>query len=101
MRDESDTVREKLERLHQQGAFPKSPIIRRFDVYADNDSTGDPAYYIAVLLDDATPEEELTPDTLRAIDRIVFDAVFKGPEERWPYIRVVREQDYFAAVEEW
>lgn len=101
MSDESDAVREKLERLHQQGAFPERPVIRRFDVYADNDSTGDPAYYVAVLLDDATPEEELTWEMVQPIERIVFDAVFKGPDERWPYVRVVREREYFASVEEW
>jgi hypothetical protein len=98
---EADAVREKLERLHEQGAFPATPAIKRFDVVPDYDSTGDPAYYIAVLLDDATPDDELTPEKMRPIRRIVFDNVVRGPDEPWPYIRILREWEYLAPVEEW
>lgn len=101
MRDASEAIRRMLERLQAQSAFPERPVIKRFTVYADNDSTGDPAYYIAVLVDNDTPERDLTSEKVRPIEDLIFDKVFRGPDERWPYVRVVREQDYFAPVEEW
>lgn len=98
---EADEVRDMLERLHKQGDFPETPVIKRFDVVPDYDSTGDPAYYIAVLLDDATPDEKLTREFTRPIEQIVFDNVVRGPDEPWPYIRIIREWEYLAPVEEW
>lgn len=98
---EADEVRLSLERLREQGAFPAKPAIKRFDVVPDHDSTGDPAYYIAVLLDDDTPEEDLSWEKTKPIERLVFDSVVRGPDEPWPYVRVIREREYLAPVEDW
>ncbi|HEX6987061.1 MAG TPA: hypothetical protein VF170_16905 [Planctomycetaceae bacterium] len=98
---DADEVRETLERLREQGAFPEKPVIKRFEVVPDYDSTGDPAYYISVLLDDATPDEDLVRDKVKPIERLVFDSVVRGPDEPWPYVRIVREREHLAPVEEW
>jgi hypothetical protein len=97
---EADEVRETLERLHERGAFPETPLIKRFDVVPDHDSTGDPAYYIAVLLEDGTPPDDITWEKIRPIEDLIFEKVFKGPDARWPYVRVVREREYLASVDE-
>jgi hypothetical protein len=98
---EADEVRQMLERLRDQGAFPPKPAVKRFEVIPDRDSTGDPAYYITVLLDDAAPESELTYDLIKPIEQLVFDSVVRGPEEPWPYVRVILERDHLAPMEEW
>jgi hypothetical protein len=87
-----------LERLRDRGAFPDRPAIRRFEVYADNDSTGDPAYYINVLLDDDTPEDDLAREKTRPIEDLIFEKLYRGPEDRWPYVRIIRESDRYLAV---
>ena len=100
MRGNSDAVRKLLERLRDRGAFPERPTIRRFEVQADNDYSGDPAYYITVLLDDATPEEDLVREKTRAIEDLIFEKLYHGPEDRWPYVRTIRESERYLTVDE-
>ena len=100
MRSNPEAVRRLLERLHASGAFPDRPIIQRFQVEEDNDSTGTPAYYITALLDDATSDEELTSEHIGPIENLIFEKVFRGADERWPFTRTIRESELQMAVEE-
>ena len=97
---EADDVRGMLERLLEERVFPDRPVIVRFEVSADTDYSGDPAFHITVLLDDATPEEDLAWDRIRPIEDLVFEKVFRGPDERWPYVRIIRESDRYLTIEE-
>lgn len=90
---EADEVRQMLERLRDQGAFPPEPVIKRFEVIPGYDSTGDPAYYINVLVDDATPEKGLTLEKVRPIEDLIFEKLYHSPEDRWPYVRTIRESE--------
>ncbi len=100
-RSNPEAIKRLLERMRDRGDFPATPVIRRFEVYADNDYSGDPAYYITVLLDDGTPDGELTLDRLRPIKEPIFRKLFRNPDEdRWPYIRAIRESEQFLPVED-
>jgi hypothetical protein len=99
-RSNPEAVRRLLERLRDRGAFPERPVIRRFEVQADHDYSGDPAYYITVLVDDATPEEDLVRAKTRPIEDLIFEKLYHGPEDRWPYVRTIRESERYMAVEE-
>src|SRR5687767_3742426 len=87
-------VSELLERLRDEGRFPPTPKIRRFEVEADHDHTGDPALFIWVLLDDGTPEEEFRWSALRPFEEAIREAVFASDDPRWPYVRFRTEAEH-------
>ncbi len=97
---EADDVRGTLERLLKERVFPDRPVIVRFEVSADTDYSGDPAFHITVLLDDSTPEEDLVREKTRPIEDLIFEKLYHGPEDRWPYTRTIRESERYTAVEE-
>ena len=94
MNYETASIEELLERLRNEGRFPAKPKIRRFEVEADYDHTGDPALFIWVLLEDDTPEEEQRWADVKPIEETIREAVFASGDPRWPYVRFRTEAEH-------
>jgi hypothetical protein len=89
---EAEKVRDRLEEMLAEGSFPEKPVISRFEVLPDYDWTGHPSYYITVYLDPSTTPRFLKREKTQPIHEIVFENVFEGTDERWPYISIVRQK---------
>ena len=69
--------------------------VTRTVVEEGEDSTGDPALFVWVLLSDDTAESDQTWDRLQPIAQRVKALLREHGESRWPYIRFQTES-FFA-----
>lgn len=82
-----------VEKLQEQG-FSK---VREVHIDEGLDSTGDPAYFIWVLLDDAATSEDLSWKVIEPMHDAIFQIAWKFSREKiWPYVRVKRVKEWGA-----
>lgn len=90
-----DTVEDIVKRLNAlRKKFPKSPRVVGFAVEDGTDWMGEPALYIWVLLDSATPESELDWEKLRPIDWAIHEDIFGRKDQRYPYVMYRTEAEH-------
>lgn len=65
------------------------------ELYADLDSTGDPAFYVQIVFKDGVPESELGYDKLQSLKKWVRDWIRSHAldPDRFPYIRFILESE--------
>jgi hypothetical protein len=94
--------RETIEKAIRSVSLPG--YVRRvlFELY--NDSTGDPAVLVRVIVADdviQTPSGDLSPDfDWQAIDGKLFDAIWHSGAGRWPYITYRSQSEHDALTGE-
>lgn len=80
-----------VEKLQEQG-FSK---VREVHIDEGLDSTGDPAYFIWVLMDDAVSSEELSWKALEPMQSTIFRIAWAFSREKiWPFVRVKRVKEW-------
>jgi hypothetical protein len=58
------------------------------------DHSGEAAYYVFLVYPDSTPDDQLAWSKVKPMVQWVRNAIRAATaEERWPYVRVVREAD--------
>jgi hypothetical protein len=81
--------------------LPEPPRVVRIELEEGFDSTGDPALYIWVLLDDETTlHDEVTWQNVKQINRTIRDTLRDADEQRWPYVRFRTESEHRTLIEE-
>ena len=75
-------------------SLPASPRVVRIECHPGFDYGGDPAVYIWVLMDDATPEAEQTLKKVRPIEHAIRARLEEAGETRWPYVRFRTESEH-------
>ncbi len=82
-----------VEKLQQQG-FSK---VREVHIDEGLDSTGDPAYFIWVLMDDAVPDTALKWGVLEPMFNHVRQTAWLFSREKiYPYVRVQKVSEWHA-----
>jgi hypothetical protein len=77
------------------------PRVVRIELEEGFDSTGDPALYIWVLLDDETAlDDDVTWQNVKQIDRTIRETLRGADEQRWPYVRFRTESEHRTLTEE-
>jgi len=78
--------------------FPKG--IANLDFDLGNDSTGDPAVWIWIVVKDAAADVAASAETATRLSRDIRQALHKAGSDRWPYLsfRTVSEQKELQAA---
>lgn len=67
---------------------------KRVSVTAGTDHTGDEVYRVFLIFPDGTPASHLAWSRVKPMVQWVRDRIWKANgEQRWPYVRVMREAD--------
>lgn len=83
-----------VEKLQAQG-FKN---VREVHIDEGHDSTGDPAYFIWVLMDDAVPDAALKWADLEPLDNLIFQTAWQFSRQKiYPHIRVQKVSEWHAA----
>ncbi|MFO0958438.1 MAG: hypothetical protein U0800_13575 [Isosphaeraceae bacterium] len=82
------------------GKFPYPSYVITYDFEIGSDSTGDPALWIYLIVEDSMAEDANAMEQFRRLDQELHDAIRDAGIARWPYInfRTATEQkDLLAA----
>lgn len=90
-RKAAELVRDALEEVRSSRADPPRIVGYRFDL--GEDQTGDPSIDVLVVLDDASKEEDLSPDRLNEIAEAVRLRLEREDLDRIVYVDFLRERE--------
>ncbi|MDQ3813730.1 MAG: hypothetical protein M3347_07240 [Armatimonadota bacterium] len=85
------SIEQEIEQSLREHGFSQ---VRRVVVEEGIDTTGDPAFYIWVLLDDKVPDKRLNWKDIQPLVEHVEAQVRATHESIWPYVRVRRLREW-------
>jgi hypothetical protein len=80
-----DAQRQRIREVLEQVRFPA--FVRNWEFEPREDSTGDPAVWVWVYVDDKVAEQEDFPKLAGEVRQLIRDALAAAGIMRWPYIR--------------